>query len=266
MADEIFVNGKPVLVVAEAVSHFVIAAQLSGGRDGDEWKEPFQGTQKIRLQHRAGRKGSGRRASSGLASFGVEGQADLKPFDVFQPRLERQAYAALERMYHGQEARSAKTPPGHARHSNCITQRPSNLRHPPSGSTTTSIIFTTACMRFLTVSPRQGNCWTKATARIELEVCLALMGEEFVKHQSILDAVKFIRRNVEDFWEYFERLEEILAHFGKTLPKQLLQSLVWQMGRKAMAVKDYRLSQLAKRAAEQKTVSQRPSGKTALKS
>jgi len=262
MADEIFVNGKPVLVVAEAVSHFVIAAQLSGGRDGDEWKELFKELKRCGYNITLVAKDQGTGLQAGCASFGVEGQADLfhllKPFDVFLPRLERQAYAALERMYHGQEARYRKN--------SSRTRQAFKLHNTKAVKVAASAIrfydnfhYLHDCMHEIFDSFTQaGELRTKATARIELEACLALMEEEFAKHQSILDAVKFIRRNVEDFWGYFERLEVILAHFGKTIPKQLLQSLclAWQLGRKAMAVKDYRLSkQLAKRAAEQKLLS-----------
>jgi hypothetical protein len=80
---------------------------------------------------------------------------------------------------------------------------------------------------------------TRKIAEGDVEAALSLMEELFKVNGGILAAVKFLRKNLDDYWSYFDQLEDLVRHHTGTMPDNILRTacLAWQSGKKSMAVK-----------------------------
>ena len=91
----------------------------------------------------------------------------------------------------------------------------------------------------------EGRLCTRTAAEGDIEAALSLMESEFPCHSGIRAAVKFLRKNLPDYWSYFEELERIVRRQADTLAEPTLRAgcLAWQLERKAMAVKSPHVKQ-----------------------
>ena len=100
LADEIFICGQPVLIILDAVSHLILAIELSDNRTGDAWESCFSSLISKGYNVKKVAKDLGTGISNGVKKLGIIEQADnfhlLKKFDPFINSLEKQAEGAIE--------------------------------------------------------------------------------------------------------------------------------------------------------------------------
>jgi hypothetical protein len=258
MLDEIFANGSPVFVVLEAASHYILDIVLMPDRKADTWEGVLRRLQMVGVDIELLVKDQGSSIKAAAQALGLAERADLfhllKPFDPYLPSLERHAYGAMEVEF--ERVRVFKN-------------------RKSEGSLKKSLAkYEAACVETLKAMRASDNYddlhkWlheafnsftdegclrTRKMAQGDIEAALSLMESEFPSHDGILAAVKFLRKNLPDYWSYFEQLECIVLHQAKIITEYTLRAccLAWQLERKAMAVKSsYWKKELARQSKAQ---------------
>jgi hypothetical protein len=163
----------------------------------------------------------------------------LKPFDPYLPSLERHAYGAMEEEFErGRVFENRK----------CEGSLEKGLAQYEAACVETLMAMRASdnydelhkCLHDAFNSfTAEGRLRTRRMAEGDIEAALSLMESEFPFHNGILAAVKFLRKNLPDYWSYFEQLERLVRHQAKTITEHTLRAgcLAWQLERKAMAVK-----------------------------
>lgn len=243
LLDEIFTHGKPILVVLDAASHYILRIVLMPDRTADTWAKLMselleQGIQIVRVVKDQG--GSMKAAAELLE---LPSCADLfhlhHPFDPFLASLERHAFGAIA---HEDERlrifENRKTEP---------RLQKSLEQYDAAREKTNRAIrdfdhydYLHRCLHetFDSFGP-DGSLRTRCIAQADVEAALELLEESFPIHQGIKKAVQFLRNNVGDYWIYFDSLEQIVRHQAQSIPEYVLRPacLAWQLAKKSVAVK-----------------------------
>lgn len=243
LLDEIFANGSPILVILEASSHYIMDIALMLDRKADTWERVLRDLQLEGVDIELLVKDQGGTLKAAALAIGLLERADLfhllKPFDPFLPSLERHAYGSMEEEFERLRVFDNRK---------CLESLEKSLAKYEAASMETlkamrasdNYDYLHKCLHESFDSfTADGRLRTRAMAEEDLEAAMGLLEEEFPFHKGILAAVKFLRKNLPDYWSYFEQLERIVLHQGKTLTEYTLRAgcLAWQLERKAMAVK-----------------------------
>lgn len=243
LLDEIYCQGCPILVVMEALSHHIYAILLADDRYASTWKQLIQSLFRAGLDINLAVKDQGTCLKSAIQALGIPERADLfhllKPFDPFLAHMERRAYGAIQ---HEHEQllvlKNRTTCKGRLKWTERYYQ--SCLKSIPAIQRCDDYEFLHKCLHEVFCSfTSSGRKRSRSEAEGDLEATLTLMEEEFADHTVMMSAIKTLRRNVVDFWSYFDDLEKVIADYSPRLPPTILQAtcLFWQLSRQAMAVK-----------------------------
>lgn len=243
LLDEIFTNGNPVFVVLEASGHYILDIVLRPDRKADTWERVLRRLQAAGVDIELLVKDQGSSLKAAAQALALPERADLfhllKPFDPYLPSLERHAYGAMEeefervRVFENRQCEGSLEK-GLAKYEAACGETLKALR----ASDNYDYLHTCLHEAFDSFTP-EGRLRTRARAEGDIEAALSLMEKEFPCHHGILAAVKFLRKNLPDYWSYFEQLERIVRHQAKTITEHTLCAgcLAWQLEKKAMAVK-----------------------------
>lgn len=243
LVDEIFINDRPVFVTMEALSHSVLDIALMPDRKAETWVNALRKLQNNGLEIEILVKDQGSSLKAAAQTLGLPERADLfhllKPFDPYLPSLERHAYGAIEQEYErerifGNRKSEKSLEKQFASYDSACEETRSAIRDSDNYD-----YLHQALHDAFNSFTAEGHLRTRTMAEGDIEAALNLIETEFPSHQKIVSAVKFMRKNMADFWSYFEQLEHIIHDHANLLPEHTLQAacLAWQLEKKAMAVK-----------------------------
>lgn len=243
LLDEIFGNGRPILVILEASSHYILDIALMPDRKAETWESVLKRLQRAGVDIELLVKDQGSSLKAAALALGLPERADLfhllKPFDPFLASLERHAYGAMEQEV--ERLRVFENRKGMESLEKCLAQwGAASVETRKAMRASDNYDYLHQCLHEAFDSfTAEGRLRTRARAEGDLEAALSLLEEEFPFHTGILAAVKFLRKNLPDYWSYFGQLERIVLHQSQTLTEYTLRAacLAWQLERKAMAVK-----------------------------
>jgi hypothetical protein len=243
LLDEIFANGQPILVVLEASSHYILEILLMLDRKADTWESVLRRLQLAGVDIDLLVKDQGSSLKAAAQALGMSERADLfhllKPFDPFLPSLERHAYGAIEEEF--ERLRVFENRKRMESLENCLAKYEAAVGETSRAmQASDNYDYIHKCLHESFDSfTAEGLLRTRAMAEGDIEAAMSLLEEAFPFHKGILAAVKFLRKNLPDYWSYFEQLERIVIHQAKTITEYTLRAgcLAWQLQRKAMAVK-----------------------------
>jgi hypothetical protein len=243
LLDEIFANGDPVFVVLEASSHYILDIVLMPDRKADTWEGVLRRLQGVGVDIELLVKDQGSSLKAAAQALGLPERADLfhllKPFDSFLPSLERQAYGSMAEEF--ERARVFENRKCEESMGKCLAQYEAacaETRQAMRASDNYNELHQCLHDAFNSFTA-EGRVRNRIMAEGDIEAALSLMESEFSSHKGILAAVKFLRKNVPDYWSYFEQLERIVLAQANTITEHTLLAscLAWQLAKKAMAVK-----------------------------
>jgi len=243
LLDETFTNGEPILVVMEALSHYIYAICLASDRKAKTWEDVLKKLQDAGVDIGLNVKDQGGSLKAAVKELRLAERADLfhllKPFDPFLGHLERRAYGAIGDEYERLRVfGNRKTRESRQKAMKLYKQACRATREAMRLSDNYDYLHKCLHEAFNSFSC-EGRLRTKAEAENDLMAAMELIEGEFSSNQKILDAVKFLRQNLSDYWSYFEQLEQIVAGYAKIIPEYSLHAacLSWQLDRKSRAVK-----------------------------
>lgn len=256
MLDEIFANGNPVFVILEAASHYILDIVLMPDRKADTWEDVLRKLQKNGVDIELLVKDQGSSLKAAAQALGLAERADLfhllKPFDPYLPSLLRHAYGAMEQEFERARVFENRKNEGSLAKglSNYEAACAQTLKAMRSSD---NYDYLHACLHEAFDSfTAAGRLRTRSMAQGDIEATLKLMEDEFPAHPGVLAAVRFLRKNLPDYWSYFDQLERIVLHQAETITEHTLRAgcLAWQLKRKSMAVKNPRWKKELSRQSE----------------
>ncbi len=243
LVDEIFISGVPILVVMDAVSHCILSITLASDRTKETWVAELRKLldQGVVIGLLVKDQGSSLKAAA--VELGIPERSDLfhllYRFDPIMGSLETRAYGAIGYEAERQRILGNRKTKRIRRKSLAILIAASNeARRAVRVSDDYGYLHKCLHEAFDSFTPN-GDLRSKSVAEGDIDAALALFEEEFSAHDKIQDAVKFLRKNLTDYWGYFVELERIVKEYGASIPEHTLRAvcLAWQLARKAMAVK-----------------------------
>lgn len=243
MLDEIFTNGDPIFVVLEASSHYILDIVLMPDRKATTWESVLRRLQGAGVDIELLVKDQGGSLKAAAQTLGIPERADLfhllKPFDPYLPSLERHAYGAIEEEFmrlHVFENRKCEE----SLEKYLTKYERATLDTIRAMQASDNYDYIHQCLHESFDSfTETGHLRTRKMAEGDIEAAMNLLEQVFSFHAGIMAAVKFLRKNLPDYWSYFDQLERIVIHQAKTITEHTLRAgcLAWQLARKAMAVK-----------------------------
>lgn len=257
LLDETFSQNKPIFVVMEASSHYILLATPAPDRKASTWEAELRRLEElgVDIDYFVKDQGSGLKAAA--ASMGMPERADLfhllKPFDPFLPGLERRAYGAIEREMERERVFNNRKTEGSLnkaleKYEEAVTAMETAIGNFDDYD------YLHECLHksFDSFTP-EGEFRSKESVAGDVETALSLLEEQFGTNDKIRAAVKFLRNNLDDYWGYVEQLEDVVRKHAEAIPEHTLRFLClgWQLARKSMAVKSPKLKRkLAGESAE----------------
>ena len=246
LLDETFANSLPILVVMEASSHCVLSIKIMPDRKAETWVAALLELMAEGVDIGLLVKDQGASLKAAARELGLPERADLfhllKPFDPFLPHFERRAYGAVE-----EEAERLRVL-GNRKSEASLAKARAKIEAAALAAAVAirdsdSYDYLHKCLHESFDSfTEEGVIRAKTVAEGDLEAATRLLEEQFPSHNGILAAVKFLRKNLPDYWGYFEQLEAIVRRHARAIPEHTLRAacLAWQLGRKSVAVKSPR--------------------------
>lgn len=246
LLDETFANSRPILVVMEAQSHYILSARLAPDRKAATWETELRNLQKQGVDIELLVKDQGASLKAAAETLGLPERADLfhllKPFDPFLPSRERRAYGAIaeemerERVFDNRKTEEALLK-ALGKCDSATAEMERAIRDYDDYD------YLHACLHEAFDSfTQEGGLRTRQMAEDDIGAALSLFKERFGDNGKIAAAVKFLRKNLKDYWGYFDQLEDVIRRNAVVIPEYALLSacLSWQLDRKSMAVKSWR--------------------------
>jgi len=255
-ADETFAGSKPILIIIDAKSHFILKAVMARDRKGHTWYNLFEELKNegYPIHYVVKDQGSGLENGAKLAEL-LE-QLDLmhllKPLLPFLYRFAHQAYGAIteevERQRVFNNARSE------ANLKKRLDQYEKAVR------TADDLIYRYDAYDYLwaelirAFNPFNADGSLRQRSPVESDVATILeLMESEIDNTKLKDVIKNFRKSVNAYWGYFDRLEVIVKNLSRDIPEDILRELclAWQCDKKSRAVKNYaRKKALLKQAEE----------------
>ncbi len=257
IADEIFANSNPILVTMDAKSHYILLIELSETRSGEDWERQFNKLQNAGINISRAIKDQGSGLHKGAKDAGITELADLfhlqKPFDIPLSSLESKAIGSITnkderlRVFNGSKSESSG--------SNKLEKYLNAL------AAEDLLIYQFDAYDYLHIElhkafnsfDKDGVIRTKEIVKEDVETILSLMELEFSKHDKIQKAIKFLRKNISEYWLYYEELEKIILDYKDKIPYDILLEtcLHWQKIKKSRAIKKYSSKKYFERQADE---------------
>ncbi len=247
LLDETFTGNSPILVVMEAVSHYILAIFPADDRKAETWVELLLALKKKGVEPSLFVKDQGASLKAAAKALGVQERADLfhllKPFDPPIGGFERRAYGWINEV----ERRVAVF--DNRKSEKALLKSLEQYENAMENMGESVCLYDDydylhKCLHESFNSfNNDGTPKSVTEVKMEMEALMELIEERFGEFEKICAAVKFLRGNLDDYWSYFEQLTEIVGACVKTMPESALTAacLSWQLARKAMAVKNQKL-------------------------
>jgi hypothetical protein len=243
LVDETFIGGIPILVVMDALSHCILSITLAPDRTKETWTAELRKLIKQGVAIGLLVKDQGGSLKAAAVALGIPERGDLfhllYRFDPILGSLESRAYGAIhheaERLHVHKNRKTMRS-----RRKSAAKFKAASNEAARAVRASDDYDYLHKCLHEAFDSFAADGCPRgKSIAEGDIEAALALLEEEFPSHEKIQDAVRFLRKNLVDYWGYFEELERIVNHHGAFIPEHTLRAvcLAWQLARKAMAVK-----------------------------
>lgn len=254
LADEIFMTSKPVCILLDAKSHYILNIFLAEDRSGNTWASLYESAQNegISIAYVVADCGEGLR--KGCELRGLIHHPDLMHliygFAPFLGRFERKAFAAIVTEYERESSISS------ARSPEVIEKR--QLLYKQARQEAENKIWRCDDFSYLwkcligafDLFNSNGTVRTRDGVEQEVMAILELM-EKQIADASLNDVIRRFKKAVIAYWPYFDRGQEIYKELQKSLAQDVLDEvcLGWQTQKKAHACKNYqnkkRLQELA---------------------
>ena len=254
LADEIFVNGMPVLVILDAVSHLILCIELAEDRTGDTWNDCFSSLTNKGYVIKKVTKDLGTGLLKGANEAGLISQADLfhlqKPFDTLLGTLTSQAERAIE---------------AEMKALNVLNNRKSETAELKAMEKYFTIMDKTATIidayDFLhqelhiafNTFEHDGTFRNRDKINGDAMAAIDLMEEFFGNYDTTRKAISFLRNNIDGYFPFTDEVENTLNVYRIYLPDFIIKNvcLAYQKNLKGIAVKDYSLGVKIKKEAEE---------------
>jgi len=255
LADETFSNRRPILVVLEARSHYLLKAILAPDRSGETWRKVFEAlkAEGYDIEYSVADLAKGLCNGAELAGLGhfPDLMHLLQPFAPFLSRFERRVQKAIkdriERERVLESARSERVL--EKRFLQCEAAAEEVLRTCRERDAY-AYLWGELRSAFDAFNP-DGTMRTRQVVEGDIEAILDLMKSEF-DDPNLHAAVKTLRTAMESYWSYFERLKTIVEDLSMQMPEDVLRELclAWQTEKKSRSAKDHGRKKALQREAE----------------
>jgi hypothetical protein len=254
LVDEIFHHQRPILVVIDAQSHFILRAQWSPDRQKDSWKALLQGLQAEGFEVIGIVADMGKGLCGGAKAAEIEHFPDLKhllrPLDSRLIQYERKAYRAIRQEYERERIFwNAK---------GVTHQEKSSVKYEAASRQSGKAVAAFDAYRYLMEELRRslepfdsrGEPRSRENVKTNLETLISLLEAEF-NEENTAKGTRQLRDAHEGYLVYFDRVKAILAEFAEEIPGEILResSLAWQEEKKSAAVKSYPLKKAYRESA-----------------
>lgn len=256
LADETFMAGRPILVLLDAKSHYILTAIIAKDRSGQTWAELYEWAleQGYNIELVVADCGEGLR--KGCRLTGLPHHPDLMHlvtgFIPFLGRFERQAYQAISHEYERNRVLDS------ARSQEVLRKRrEAYLRACQKAEDAIrkcdDFVYLWQCLlRAFDLFELDGTLRTRSRVEAEVMSILKLMEAE-IEDAALADVTRKFKKAVTNYWAYFDKAERIHNELRELLPEDVLREicLAWQTEKRARACKDYqRKKTLEKKANE----------------
>ncbi len=254
LADEIFVCGQPILVILDAISHTILAIELSPDRKGETWMKCYKTLidKGYEVNVIAKDLGSGLQKGIDLINenekINIISVADLfhllVRFNPFIASLEKKAEGTIEteenkfKLFENRKSKKA------------INKAELSLLE--AIDKCDSAILKFDIYEYLrkelhsAFNPFNENGSFRDYDIIHGDVIaiLDLLQENFENYEKINSAIKFLRKNINGYIPYLTQIEEVMEKYNSIIPEYLNREicLSYQKALKSIAIKDYSLS------------------------
>jgi hypothetical protein len=255
LADETFMAGRPILVLLDAKSHYILRAFLADDRSGQTWAELYQWAQEqgCNIEQVVADCGEGLRSGCRLA--GLSHHPDLMHlitgFIPFLSRYERKAYQAIEHEYERkrvlESARSKEVLKKREEAYEIACQKTQEAIRKYE-----DFAYLWQCLlRAFDLFATDGALRTRSRVESEVAIILELM-ETQINDSALANVIRKFSKAVANYWPYFDKAERIYKELREQLPEDMLREICmgWQTEKKARACKDYQRKKALEKKAE----------------
>jgi len=244
IVDETFASCRPILVVLEARTHFVLEARWGPDRKGDTWENVFEElkTEGYGILLVVADQGSGIR--KGAHAAGLSLFPDLmhlvSPFAPFLSRYERKALYAIQHEYEREKvfdnAKSEKNLRKRLQEYGEAAQQAENAVWDYEDY----LYLRGELLLAFDPFDSDGTARTRSVVEGEIHAIMDLLEGEF-NDPKLHAAVNAFRKIIGEYWPYFQRLEAIIEELSMQMPQDLLRELclAWQAEKKSRGAKIY---------------------------
>jgi hypothetical protein len=257
LLDETFTQNRPILVIMEASSHFVMSITLAPDRKASTWESELKRLEELGIDIEYLVKDQGTSLKAAAVGRGIPERADLfhllKPFDPFLPSLERHAYGTIEEQMERERVFNNRKTEKTLRNALEKYEEATEKKEEAIRNFDDYDYLHKCLHESFDSFSAEGDPRGKMNVAGDVEAGLALLEELFGDNDKIRAAIKFLRGNLDDYWGYTKQLEKIIRQYAEVIPEHTLRFLCvsWQLAKKAMAVKNSKLkNKLTEQAAE----------------
>lgn len=254
LIDETFSGQRPILVVLEARSHYILEAIWAPDRKAHRWQGLLESlkSQGYEFDYVVADQAGGIR--KGCENASVAHLPDLMhlihPFGPWVSRYERNGYKAIQKEYEresvfGNAKSEANLQKRLEEYEEAVRQAEKSMRRYDD-----YVYLWEEFIKAFDPFNYDGTMRTRSVVEGEVDTILALMENEF-DDPKLHIVIKRFREAVLAYWVYFERLETIIEQLSKNIPQDVLRELclAWQAEKKSRGAKNYK----HKKALERKT-------------
>ncbi|MCI0418388.1 MAG: hypothetical protein L0312_04060 [Acidobacteria bacterium] len=254
LADEIFTQGRPILITVEPRSLVILKIELAEQRDAETWKQHWEDLVKAGVISNpivVSDQGSG--LVKGCELMGLTHHPDLfhllQGLAKFGGRFYRQALAAIAWEYERGSLESGRSAgvveKRRAAYERARAEAEEKIRRFDNFS-----YLWGELLRALALFDRQGRIPDLAWRQAEIACILELMGS--LGSEQLNQELKSLAAGLEGYWGYYQRAGAAYQQLLERYPSAVVQALAlgWQVQRQATNSKDYELKQRLEAEAE----------------
>jgi len=256
LIDELFMAGKPLLIVLEAKSHYIMKAVVADDRTGQTWAEVLKFIKNAGYTIDQVVADCGDGLVKGCRISGLVHHPDLMHlitgFLILLCRYERQAYAAIKTEYERQQViGSAKAK--RVKQKRKRRYKRARAKAEKAIDKYEAFLYLWECLvGAFDLFNEDGTRRSRQGVESEVMAILELMEGE-MGESAVTVAIKKFKRSAGGYWDYFDKAARIHEELSQMLPKDVLHEvcLGWQTQKKSRGAKNYRLKKALEKRAEE---------------
>jgi hypothetical protein len=245
-ADEVFCKRKPILITVDPVSSVILRIELSDKRTAEKWGHHFSAIESNGFKAVAlvSDEGKGLRAAQKKVLPNILWQADsyhtiAHRLGEWVNRLERTAYAAIEKEYQYEKCVYSKRKREHLDKNAALYVQALEKSIEKINQYDDFTYLYHALIQELRVFDSTGNLRNRCLVNENIRVILDLI--DTLNHKKIGKAISSIRNILASVLNYFDDAKEIIArcqHFDGETESLKLLFLAWQWNKAVIKAKD----------------------------